>query len=423
MYGLIDGNNFYASCERVFNPSLRNRPVVVLSNNDGCAIARSNEAKALGIPMGAPYFKWEKIIKENNVAVFSANFVLYGDLSNRMVNIARRYCQDIEVYSIDEAFLDFNGYENFNLEEHCLELRSKILNGLDIPTSIGVAPTKTLAKVANKIAKKFPERTNGVYVLDTPKKIEKALKWFPLEDVWGIGRRLNEKFQKVGVKTAWDFTQLPESYVYNVMGILGTRMFKELKGEPQYELTIPKSKKGIATTRTFDKMTDDLENLKERVSTFSFKCAEKLRGQGSCCNHVTVFLTTNYFREDLRQYNNSITITLPNPSNSAIEISKYALKALERIYKNDYLYKKAGVIVSSFVPETERIVSLFDEDLHQKHYPLMKVIDRLNHRLGADKIKLGSMDVQRTWKMKQKNLSQRYSTDIKQIITIHTSKH
>lgn len=420
MFGLIDGNNFYASCERVFNPSIRNKPVIVLSNNDGCAIARSNEAKALGIPMGAPYFKYEKLIKENDVSVFSANFVLYGDLSNRMVNIARRYCKDIEVYSIDEAFLDFNGYEHFDLYQHCLQLRTKILKGLDIPTSIGIAPTKTLAKVANKIAKKYPEKTKGVYIINTPKKIEKALKWLPLEDVWGIGRRFNEKFQRQGIKTAWDFTQLPEAYVNRVMGILGTRMHKELRGIPQYNLTVPKSKKGIATTRTFDKMTDDLEVLKERVSTFSFKCAEKLRHQGSCCNHITVFLTTNFFREDLKQYSNSITLTLPNPSNSAIELNKHAIKALKKIYKKDYLYKKAGVMVSSFVPETERMTSLFDIDFHQKHFPLMKVMDYMNYRLGEDKIKLASMDVQRTWKMQQKNLSKRFSTDIKQIITIKT---
>lgn len=418
MFGLIDGNNFYASCERVFNPSLRKRPVVVLSNNDGCVIARSNEAKALGIPMGAPFFKYQQLIQENGVAVFSANFVLYGDLSNRMVNIARRYCKDIEVYSIDEAFLDLHGYEHFDLYDHCLKLRTNILNGLDIPTSVGVAPTKTLAKVANKIAKKFPERTNGVYILDTPKKIEKALQWFPLEDVWGIGRRLNEKFQRQGVRTAWDFVQLPESYVYSVMGILGTRVQRELRGESQYELTVPKSKKGIATTRTFDKMTDDLEVLKERISTFAYKCSEKLRAQGSCCNHITVFLRTNFFREDMNQYSNSITITLPNPTNSAIELNKYALMALEKVYRSDFLYKKAGVMVSSFVPETERITSLFEEDYHQKHQPIMKVMDYMNKRLGEDKVKLASMDLQRTWKMHQKNLSKRYSTDIRQVIVI-----
>ena len=418
MYGLIDGNNFYASCERVFRPDLRNKPVVVLSNNDGCAIARSNEAKALGIKMGQPYFQIQHLEKEAGLNVFSANFVLYGDISNRVVNICRRYCKDIEVYSIDESFLDFHGYEHIDLQKHCLELREKVLKGLDLPTSIGLAPTKTLAKVANKIAKKFPEKTNGVYMIDTTQKIEKALKWFPLEDIWGIGRRYFERFSARGIKTAWDFTQLPEAFVQKEMGILGLRMHRELRGIPQYDLTIPKPKKGIATTRTFDKRTDDLETLKERVSTFAYKCSEKLRAQKSCCRYVTVFIMTDRFKQDLKQYSNSITITLTNPSNSAIEISKAAMQGLEKIYLPFFQYKKAGVMVTEFVPETERMTSLFDEDLHAKHRPIMQVIDVMNKRLGADKIKLGSMDVQRTWKMNQKNLSPRYTTDLHQIIKV-----
>ena len=419
MFGLIDGNNFYASCERIFRPDLRNQPVIVLSNNDGCAIARSNEAKALGIKMGAPAFQIADLIKENNVAVFSANFVLYGDISNRITNICRRYCQDIEVYSIDESFLDFHGYNYLDLQTHCEELREFVLKGLDIPTSIGIAPTKTLCKVANKIAKKFPEKTKSVYIIDTPEKIEKALKWFPLEDVWGIGRRYNERFSKIGIKTAWDFTQLPEAYVQKEMGIFGLRMHKELRGISQYDLTTErKPKKGIATTRTFDKRTSDIEDLKERISTFAYKCSEKLRKQNSCCRYVTVWITTDRHKPDLKQYSNSITLTLPNPSNSAIELSKTASKGLKKIFLPHFQYKKAGVMVTEFVPDTERMTSLFDEDLHEKHKPIMKVIDQMNRRLGSDKIKLGSMDIQRTWKMNQKNLSPRYTTDLKQIIKV-----
>lgn len=418
MFGLIDGNNFYASCERIFRPDLRGKPVIVLSNNDGCAIARSNEAKALGIGMGVPAFQISDIIKEHNVAVFSANFILYGDISNRITNICRRYCQDIEVYSIDESFLDFHGYDHIDLQTHCEELREYVLNGLDIPTSIGIAPTKTLCKVANKIAKKFPEKTKSVYIIDSAKKIEKALKWFPLGDVWGIGRRYNERFAKIGIKTAWDFTQLPEQFVQNEMGIYGLRMHRELRGIPQYGLTESKPKKGIATTRTFDKRTDDLEILRERVSTFAYKCAEKLRKQNSCCQYVTVFIHTDRFKTDLKQYSNSVTITLSNPSNSSIELAKASIKALEKIYLPHFQYKKAGVMVTEFVPDTERMTSLFDEDLHDKHKPIMAVIDKMNRRLGADKIKLGSMDVQRTWKMNQKNLSPRYTTDFNQILKI-----
>lgn len=418
MFGLIDGNNFYASCERLFRPDLRDKPVIVLSNNDGCAIARSQEAKDLGIKMGAPAFLIEDIIKNHNVAVFSANFILYGDISNRIVNISRRYCQDIEVYSVDEQFLGFQGYEYLNLKDHCNDLRNTVYNGLDIPCSIGLAPTKTLAKVANKIVKKHSDELGHTYVIDSQNKIEKALKWLPMEDVWGIGRKYAERFSKIGIKKAWDFTQLPEAYVQKQMGVYGLRMHKELRGIPQYDLSEKKNKKGIGTSRTFDKRTADLEVLKERISTFAFKCSEKLRKQNSCCNFVTVFITTDRFKLDLKQYSNSITIALPNPSSSAIELSAMALKGLEKIFLPFFQYKKAGVMLTEFVPDNERLSSLFDEDLHEKHKPIMTVIDRMNRRLGADKIKLGSMDIQRTWKMNQKNLSPCHSTDINQLLKV-----
>lgn len=289
------------------------------------------------------------------------------------------------------------------MQNHCEELREVVLKGLDIPTSIGIAPTKTLCKVANKIAKKFPEKTKSVYIIDTPEKIEKALKWLPLEDVWGIGRRYAERFSRIGVKKAWDFTQLPEAYVQKEMGIYGLRMHKELRGIPQYDLSKQKPKKGIGTSRTFDKRTDNLEVLKERVSTFAFKCSEKLRKQNSCCHYITVFITTDRFKADLKQYSNSITLALPNPSSSAIELSAMALKGLQKIYLPFFQYKKAGVMLTEFVPDTERMTSMFDIDFHEKHKPIMEVIDRMNKRLGADKIKLGSMDVQKTWKMNQKD--------------------
>jgi len=419
VYGLIDGNNFYASCERIFRPDLRNKPVVVLSNNDGCAIARSNEAKSLGIKMGQPYFQIQHFEKESSLTCFSANFILYGDISNRITNICRRYCKDIEVYSIDESFLDFHGYEYLDLQKHCEDLREKVLKGLDVPTSIGLAPTKTLAKVANKIAKKFPVKTNSVYMLDNPQKIEKALKWFPLEDVWGIGRRYYERFSAKGIKSAWDFTQLPQDYVQKEMGIYGLRMHKELRGISQYDLSVSKPKKGIATTRTFDKRTDDIDVLRERVSTFAYKCSEKLRHQNSCCRYVTVFIMTDRFKQDLKQYSNSFTFTLVNPSNSAIDLSKAAIQALDKIYLPYFQYKKAGVMVTEFVPDTERMISLFDTDNYEKHKPVMQVMDYMNSRLGTDKIKLASMDIQKTWKMNQKNLSPRYTTDLNQIIKVN----
>lgn len=408
MIALIDGNNFYASCERIFNYGWRGRPVVVLSNNDGCAIARSNEAKALGIPMGEPYFKIKQLEKTHGLVVCSANFVLYGDISNRVVQITRRYCNDIEVYSIDESFLFLDGYSGQH--ERMVNLRRDVLNGLDLPTSIGIAPSKTLAKVANKIAKKFPEKTGSVYMIDTHKKLEAALKWFPMEDIWGIGRRYHERFKNYGAHTAWDLTQFPDDFLRQEMGILGVRMKKELLGDPQYTMSVPEPKKNISTTRTFDIGHAEYDYVHERISTFASECARKLREQNSCCRHVTVFITTDRFKQDQVQYSDSFTVTLPNPSNSSIEISKYAKKALDKIFIAGPKYRKAGVIVGTFVPGTERMTSMFDEDLHDKHTPIMQAMDAMNSRLGKQKVKLASMDVQTTWKMNQKHLSPKYST-------------
>lgn len=408
MIALIDGNNFYASCERIFNYGWRNRPLVVLSNNDGCAIARSNEAKALGIPMGEPYFKIKQLEKTHGLVVCSANFVLYGDISNRVVQITRRYCNDIEVYSIDESFLFLDGYSDQH--QRMVNLRRDVLNGLDLPTSIGMAPSKTLAKVANKIAKKFPDKTGSVYMIDTHKKLEAALKWFPMEDIWGIGRRYHERFRNYGAFTAWDFTQFPDDFLRNEMGILGVRMKKELLGEAQYTMSIQEPKKNISTTRTFDTGHAEYDYVYERVSTFASECARKLREQNSCCRHVTVFITTDRFKQDQVQYSDSFTVTLPNPSNSSIEISKYAKKALDKIFIAGPKYRKAGVIVGTFVPDTERMTSMFDEDLHDRHTPIMQAMDAMNSRLGRQKVKLASMDVQTTWKMDQKHLSPKYST-------------
>ncbi|WPO89853.1 Y-family DNA polymerase [Chryseobacterium sp. HR92] len=408
MIALIDGNNFYASCERIFNYEWRGRPVVVLSNNDGCAIARSNEAKALGIPMGEPYFKLKHFEKTHGLIVCSANFVLYGDISNRVVQITRRYCNDIEVYSIDESFLFLDGY--MDQYKKMVDLRKDVLQGLDLPTSIGMAPSKTLAKVANKIAKKFPEKTGSVYMIDTHKKLEAALKWFPLEDIWGIGRRYHDRFKNYGAHTAWDFTQFPDDFLRNEMGILGVRMKKELLGEAQYTMSIPEPKKMISTTRTFDTGHAEYDYVHERISTFAAECARKLREQKSCCRHVTVFIMTDRFKQNQVQYSDSFTVTLPNPSNSSIDISKFAKKALDKIFINGPKYRKAGVITSTFVPETERMTSMFDSDFHEKHKPLMNAMDLMNNRLGKQKIKLASQDIQRTWKMDQKHLSPKYST-------------
>lgn len=418
MFALVDCNNFYASCERVFRPDLNGKPVVVLSNNDGCVIARSNEAKAVGVPMGAPAFEYEKMFRENKVQVFSANFALYGDMSHRVMNILGDFSPEIEMYSIDECFMKMEGFEHLNLHDYGKEMRYKVTKWTGIPISVGIAPTKALAKVANRIAKKFPEKTQGVYLIDSEEKRIKALKWLKIEDVWGIGRQHSNRLIALGVKTAFDFTQLKDQLVKKQLSIVGLRLKHDLLGTPTLNLEEVQPKKNIATTRSFEKNYTELEQLDERVSTFAVSCAEKLRKQNSCCNSLMVFIHTNGQRKDLPQYSRNMVIKLPFPTNSSIELSKFASQALKHIFKSGYAYKKAGVIVQDFTSADCLQQSLF-ENRDEKHIPLMQAIDRLNTAFGQQKIRLGSQDLKRVWKMKQEKLSPRYTTHLSDIITIH----
>lgn len=416
MYALVDCNNFYASCERVFNPKLRNVPIVVLSNNDGCVIARSNEAKELGVPMGAPAFEFRNLFQEKGIQVFSSNYALYGDMSNRVATILKKYTPEIEVYSIDECFLKFEGFENFDLTEYCLKIREDVLKCTLIPTCVGVAPTKALAKVANRIAKKFPQ-LKGVYCIDSEEKRIKALKWLDIDDVWGIGRQFSKKLKAKGVFKAIQFTELPDDYVRKEFSVVGLRLKKELEGISVLELEEVSSKKNIATTRSFDKTHKEKEYLEERISTFAATCAEKLRNQHSTCRIVTVFILTNRFQTDKEQYYKSINVTIPFATNSSIEISKYAKKGLDLIFKEGYSYKKAGVIVSGIAPESEKQFNMFEEEpVH--HRKAMNVIDKLNFKYGDKKLKLGSQALDKTWKMRQDLLSPNYTTNWNEILQI-----
>ena len=341
MFALIDCNNFYVSCERVFNPNLNKKPVVVLSNNDGCAISRSNEAKALGIPMGAPAFKYEKLFKKNNVKVFSSNFPLYGDMSSRVMCILSKFTPNIEIYSIDEAFLKFEGFENYDLESYCQEIKDMVLKWTGIPISIRIAPTKALAKVANRIAKKFPERTSGVYLIDSSNKKENALKWLKIEDVWGIGFKHAKRLKNIKINTAYDFINLEDNWVRKNMSVVGLRLKKELEGKSVLDLEEVRSpKKAIATTRSFEGTITDYEKIKERISTFAICCAEKLRSQNSNCNSIYVFIRSNKFQKNKTQYRNGILMTIPFSTNSNMIISKYALKALKKYLSKELIIKK-----------------------------------------------------------------------------------
>ena len=417
MYGLVDCNNFYASCQRVFEPHLAGKPIVVLSNNDGCVIARSNEAKALGIPMGAPAFEFKKLFEDNKVHVYSSNYALYGDMSSRVMNLLTTFTPEIEIYSIDEAFLKFEGFKYVDLYEYGLQIKRTVTRGTGIPISVGFAPTKALSKVANKIAKKYPERTNGVYMIDTDEKRIKALKWTKIEDVWGIGRKHAKRLKIKNVHNAFQFTQLHDDWVRKEMAVVGLRLKHELEGKPTLDLESPKSKKMIATTRSFEKMYTSYDDLAERISTFTSSCAEKLRRQNSHCNMIMVFVHTNYFRKDLPQYSRNIIIKTDYPTNSTIDLSKYAKIGLRAIYKEGYNYKKAGVIVMGLTPNNETQLSFFDTS-NPKHQPLMSTIDKLNLSYGVNKVKFGNQSLGRQWKMKQEKLSPRYTTSLKEVINI-----
>jgi DNA polymerase V len=418
MFALIDCNNFYASCERVFRPELNGVPIVVLSNNDGCVIARSNEAKALGIKMGAPAFEFEKTFEKEGVKVFSSNYALYGDMSARVMNILATFCPDVEVYSIDEAFLRFDGFDYFNLQAIGEEMRRAVKQGTGIPVSIGFAPTKALAKVANKIAKKFQNATGGVYVISDPYKLEKAIRWTEIGDVWGIGRQHAKRLQALGVNNALQFTQMSDHWVQKHMSIVGLRLKKELSGERTLDLEEEKKKQNIATTRSFEKNYTEYSDLKERVITYAVTCAAKLRKQESCCNAIMVFVHTNSFRTDQAQYARNIVVKLPYPTNSSIEIAHFAEFGLKKIFKAGYGYKKAGVIVLDITPADSSQRMLF-ENSDPRHAAIFAVVDKLNKAIGSPKIKLASQDLGRTWKMKQERLSPRYTTRLDEIITIH----
>ncbi len=418
MYALVDCNNFYASCERVFRPNLRGQPIVVLSNNDGCVIARSNEAKVLGVPMGAPAFKFKQLFIKNNIHVFSSNYALYGDMSHRVMTLLSDFTPDIEIYSIDEAFLQFKGFDLFELQAYAETIKKTVDKGTGIPISIGIAPTKALSKVANRIAKKFPKETGGVYVIDSEDKRIKALKWLAVGDIWGIGSKHRKRLNTYKVFTAYDFIELHDDWVRKHLSVVGLRLKHELEGKPTLGLETVQTKKAIATTRTFDRMHTDFESIKERVSTFAVSCAEKLRKQGSCCTVVMVFLHTNWHRKDLPQYSKNIVVKTHYPTNSSIDLIQYAVQGLEHLFKEGYQYKKAGVLVMGITPENSKQFSLFSAE-NPKHLPLMKTIDRLNKSIGQNKVKFASQDLGRMWKMKQERLSPRYTTKLDEVIEVY----
>ncbi|MFH0918867.1 MAG: Y-family DNA polymerase [Fibrobacterota bacterium] len=418
MFALVDCNNFYASCERVFNPAVRGVPVIVLSNNDGCVIARSNEAKALGIPMGSPAFKLEKELKQHGVAVFSSNYALYGDLSERVMSILAEAAPAIEVYSIDEAFLDLKGFRQDALMPFAKQVRTKVRKWTGIPVSIGIAPTKTLAKAANRVAKKKHLET-GYLILEDEQTITEVLESYDIDDLWGIGRRYSKFLKAHGIKTALQLRSLDDSWVQRHLTIMGLRMVHELRGIPCYQLEEhPPSKKNICNARSFGTAMESIDDISEAVATYAARCSEKLRKQASAANMITVFLETNRFKENEPQYFPYKVMSLPESTNVSTKLIQYALQGLQAVFRTGYRYKKAGVMVSGIIPANEAQLNLFQVTDHEKQKALMNAVDTINRTMGRDKVRVASQGFDRKWRLRQKKLSPCCTTQWAELLTV-----
>ncbi|MBQ0025667.1 MAG: Y-family DNA polymerase [Bacteroidales bacterium] len=389
MFALADCNNFFVSCERVFRPDLNGKPVIVLSNNDGCAVARSNEAKALGIKMGAPFFKIKDIVRKNGVTVFSGNMALYSDMSRRVKSVLRASAPAMEVYSIDEAFLNLEGMD-IDFDRYAKELSARCFRWTGIPVSVGVAPTKTLAKIASKLCKQYPKLKGGCY-MHRLQDIEKVLRKFPVDDVWGIGRKTFAKLQSMNVVTAWDYASLSQSQVNRLFGLPGLNTWKELNGIPTIEFEdAVRSKQSISNTRSFSKEITDVEALCEQVALFATMTAEKLRQQGSVCYELAVFAMTNRFKEYVRQSISNDIVFFRTPTSSTSEIVASAVKSVRQFFRADCAYKRAGVTALKIVPESSVMPMLFDDaDAREKDKGLMKVLDQVNAVYGRGTIRMG----------------------------------
>lgn len=423
MIGLIDCNNFFVSCERVFNPSLLNRPVIVLSNNDGCAVAISNEAKALGIKRGVPFYQIKSIVEQYNIAVLSGNMRLYGDMSSRVMATLSSIIKDIEIYSIDEAFLDMRGWNLEQLHSIGQKIVRRVKQDTGIPTSLGIAPTKTLAKIASHFAKKY-SGYKSVCIIDNNEKRIKALELTPINDVWGIGRQLSKQFQKYGIYKAIDFVNMPYDYIKRIVNINGQRTWRELNGEPciDIETTCP-DKKQICTSRSFSRAITDIDSLINAVSSFATIVSRKLREQKSYAVSISIFIHTNAFRTDQEQYLKSSHIRFEEPTNDTLTITTTAVNALKSIFRDGYAYKKAGVIITEIVDAKKYQPGLFSslEEMGKRHR-LMAVLDTINYSSNTkDILHTASFDPEIKL-VKKELMSNHYTTRLSDIITINCNK-
>lgn len=422
MIALVDCNNFYCSCERVFNPNLHNIPVVVLSNNDGCIIARSNEAKALGIKMGTPVYQVRELLEHHQVAVFSSNYNLYGDMSRRVMMLLADFTPELTQYSIDEAFLDLSGMGTGDeLRKYGKRVVTVVSRGTGIPVTMGIGSTKTLAKVASRFGKKY-KGYEGVCVIDSDEKRVKALQQFDIADVWGIGRRHLEKLNYYGIRTAWDFTQKSESWVRKLFTVTGVRTWKELQGESCISVDELPQKKSICTSRSFaDSGLVELSKLEEAIANFAASCVRKLREQHSCCQEITVFAYTSRFRQDVPQMVINHTIHMTVPTNDLQEIVSSAVSALRSEWRTDggYHFKKAGVIVWNICSDEAIQTSLFDTIDRAKRARLSNAIDAINKKNGHNTVKVAVQGVAAGPVLKCEHISRQYTTNLDEIIKVN----
>jgi len=416
---LLDCNNFYASCERVFDASVKRKPIVVLSNNDGCVIARSEEAKEIGVTMGAPLFKVESLLTDHDAEIFSSNYALYGDMSNRVMNLLHNFTPEVEIYSIDEAFLNLEPRKH-SLDNLAHSIREKMYQWTGIPVSIGIAETKVLAKIANRRAKKAELREIGVLNLYRSSKTEAILKDTLVGDVWGIGYRSALKLKEQNILTAWHLRETDNRFIRRLITVVGARIAFELRGIKCLPLEQSSMKKhSITCSRSFGQIITNYELLKEATLYFLTRACEKMRHHHLAANAVTVFISTDRFRPVPAPYSPSATYSSTYPTDSNQELQEWTLSTLSRIYNKDYEYRKAGIILSGLVPNEQLTKRMFDDERFQKQHKLMKAIDAINKKFGKDTVRFASVKTEGRWKMKQTRKSQSYTTNWNELLVVN----
>lgn len=423
---LIDGNNFYCSCERVFQPSLEGKPVVVLSNNDGCVVARSAEVKALGVPMGAPWFQLKDLAKQHGIIARSSNYTLYGDMSHRMHSVIGQFSPDQEIYSIDESFLDLTGF-NRDLIEYGQQIRSRVLQWVGIPVCVGIGSTKTLAKLANHTAKKslVPEMSQGVSDLNQLGRtdLSKLLSRIEVGEVWGVGRKLSQRLNSMSINTVQQLKDASVTKIKNEFNVILARTVSELNGEQCLELEeVSPPKQQIMSSRSFGQPVFLLEDLSEAVVSYTSRAAEKLRRQNSVAGAVQVYLMTNPFKPKEPQYSNSVTVKLLHPTDDSFKLAEAATYGLKRIYKSCYAYKKAGIMLVDLCPRNQVLVDLFSQielPATERSKVLMATLDEINAKMGRGTVRSAGEGLAKVWAMRSGNKSQEYTTDWKQLPIAH----